>query len=112
MRWSAEQRTADFARDEDTALPTPQELSRCALQLRGDPDVAAVEKGAERIERATVQPNTDRAAELLLIPHCFPAPGQALCPCDSLRCLGESHAIGIPDIETDRAVEFLRVATS
>ena len=42
----AEQRAADCAGDEDAVLLAPQELSRCTLQLRGNPDVAAVEKGA------------------------------------------------------------------
>jgi hypothetical protein len=32
-----------------------------------------------------VQPDADRAAELFLMPNCFPAPGQTLCPCNGLR---------------------------
>jgi hypothetical protein len=37
MQGSAEQRAADCAGDEDDILFAPQELSRCTLQLRGDP---------------------------------------------------------------------------
>src|SRR5262249_3427179 len=112
MRWSLEQRVADRGGDEYAVLPALQELSRCTLQLRGDPDVPAVEKRTERIERSTVQPDPDRAAELFPAPNCFPAPGQTLCPCNGLRGLGERHAIGISEIEAHGTAKFLRVATS
>src|SRR3954470_24929641 len=69
MRWSAEYRTANCGGDEDAALLDAQELSRCTLQLRCDPDVPAIKKGAESVERATVQPDADRAAESLLVPN-------------------------------------------
>src|ERR1700730_7795465 len=112
MRWSAEQRTADCGGDKYAVLLAPQELCRCTLQLRGHPDVPAVEKRTERVERSTVQPDADGTAELFLIPNCFPAPGQTLCPCNSLRGLGERHAIGISEIEAHDAAMFLRGATS
>jgi hypothetical protein len=80
MGWSAEQRTANCGGDEDAVLLAAQELSRCTLQLRCDPDVPAVEKGAEGVERATVQPDADRAAELLLVPNCFNSSGSNALP--------------------------------
>src|SRR5690242_1978519 len=112
MRWSAEQRIADRGGDEYAVLLALQELSRCTLQLRGDPDVPAVEKRTVRVERSKVQPDADRAAELFLVPNCFPAPGQTLCPCNGLRGLGERHAIGISETETHGTAKFLRAAPS
>src|SRR5262245_42892343 len=112
MRRSAEQRIADRGGDEYAVLLAPQELSRCTLQLRRDPDVPAVKKRTERVERSTVQPDADRAAELFLMPNCFPAPGQTLRPCNRLRGLGERHAIGISEIEADGTAKFVRAATS
>src|SRR5215470_17878344 len=53
VRWSAEQRIADCCGDEDAALAAFQELGRCTLQLRGDPDIPAVEKRTEGVERST-----------------------------------------------------------
>src|SRR4029077_11683597 len=72
--------------------------------------VPAVEKRTERVEGSTVQPDADRAAELLLMPNCFPAPGQTLCPPNGLRSLGERHAIGISEIEAHGTAKFLRAA--
>src|SRR6266540_6601797 len=112
MRRSAEQRIADRGGDEYAVLLAPQELSRCTLQLRRNPDVPAVKKRTERVERSTVQPDADRAAELFLMPNCFPAPGQTLRPCNRLRGLGERHAIGISEIEAHGSAKFLRAATS
>src|SRR6516165_5559892 len=109
MRWRAEKRTADGARDEDSVLPALQELARRALQLGCDPHVAAVEKRAERVQRAAVQPDADRAVESLLLTNGLPTSGQALCPGDGLLSLGKSHTIGISEIEPDRTAEFLRV---
>src|SRR4029453_2356931 len=105
MRWSAEQRVADRGGNEYAVLLAPQELSRCTLQLRRDPDVPAVKKRTERVERSTVQPDADRAAKLFLMPNCFPAPGQTLRPCNRLRGLGERHAIGISD-RTDAGLSY------
>src|SRR6516165_9149012 len=48
MRGSAEQRISDRGGDEYAVLLALQELSRRTLQLRGDPDVPAVEKRPER----------------------------------------------------------------
>src|SRR5215471_18824994 len=112
MRWSAKQRIADRRGDEYAVLPALQELSRCTLKLRGDPDVPTVEKRTEHVERSAVQPDADRAAELFLVPNCFPAPGQTLCPCNGLRGLAERHAIGVSEIEADDTTKFLRAATS
>src|SRR5262245_8956541 len=112
MRWSAEQRIADCGGDEYAVLLALQEFTRCTLQLRGDPDVPAVEKRTERVERSTVQPDANRAAELFLVPNCVPASGQTLCPCNGLRGLAERHAIGISEIEAHGTAEFLRAATS
>src|SRR5438034_10776228 len=50
MRWSAKQRIADRGGDEYPVLSALGELSRRTLQLRGDPDVPAVEKRTERVE--------------------------------------------------------------
>lgn len=111
MRWSAKQRISHRASYEYAVLPATQELSRCTLQLRGDPDVPAVEKRTERIERSTVQPDADRAAELFPVLNCVPAPGQTLSPCKGLRSLGERHAIGISEIEAHGTAKFLRAAT-
>ena len=54
--------------------------------------------------------DTDRAAELLLTPNCFPVKGQAFCPRNGLRGLGKSYTLGIANVKTDRAAEFLRHA--
>src|SRR5215469_14322080 len=99
MRWSAEQRIADRGGDKYAVLLALQEFTRCTLQLRGDPDVAAVEKRSERVERSTVQSDADRAAELFLVPNCVPASGQTLCPCNGLRGLAERHAIESPRLK-------------
>src|SRR5262249_50386007 len=112
MRWSAKQRIADRRGDEYAVLSPPQELSPSPLQPRGAPDGPTVEKRTEHVERSSVQPDADRAAELFLVPNCFPAPGQTLCPCNGLRGLAERHAIGISEIEADGTAKFLRAATS
>src|SRR6516162_10355068 len=112
MRWSAEQRIADRGGDEYAVLLALQQFTRRTLQLRGDPDVPAVEKRTERVKRSTVQPDADRAAELFLVPNCVPASGQTLRPCNGLRGLAERHAIGISEIETHGTAKFLRAATS
>ena len=57
-------------------------------------------------------PDADRAAELLMMPNCFPISGQVLPPSNGLRGLGERDAVGIPHIEADRTAEFPRRATS
>ena len=44
MQWSGEQCTVDRTGNEDAVLFAANELGRRALQLRGNPDVAAVEK--------------------------------------------------------------------
>src|SRR6185312_10747999 len=85
-----------------------QELGRCILQSRRDPNVAAVEKGSECIKGATVKPDTDRAAELLPEPNCFPVLSQSLCPGDGLRGVSKSNTIGIAKVKPDRTAEFLR----
>jgi hypothetical protein len=55
----------------------------------------------------TVKRNTDRAAELLRMPNCVPAPDHALCRCNRVR-LGKSYTIAITNIKPARATEFLR----
>src|SRR4029079_10381403 len=60
------------------------------------------------IKGATVKPDTDRAAELLPEPNCFPVLSQSLCPGDGLRGVSKSNTIGIAKVKPDRTAEFLR----
>jgi hypothetical protein len=90
--WRAKERTVDGVGYEDPILLVPQELDRCALQLRSNPDIATIEKGAECVECAAVQSDTDRAVELLHMPDCVPPTDQSLCPRHGLRSLGKCYA--------------------